>query len=66
MNDEIEVQEEAKKPFVLVDPTPLQLQLIESAREMGLDVEWYKEHILTDPICLNGLQLVEDWACQLT
>ena len=59
MNDEIEVQEEVK-PFELVNPTPLQLQLIESAQEMGLDVEWYKEHILTDPICLNGLQLVED------
>ena len=55
MNDEIEVQEEVKKPFELVNPTPLQLQLIESAQEMGLDVEWYKEHILTDPICLNGL-----------
>ena len=59
MNDTIEVQEEVK-PFELVNPTPLQLQLIETAEEMGLDVAWYKEHILTDPICLNGLELITE------
>ena len=47
-------------PFELVNPTPLQLQLIETATEMGLDVAWYKENILADEQCLNGLELITE------
>lgn len=63
MNNEIEVtsyvEEQAPAPFVLLHPSPLQEQLIESATEMGLDVDWYKENILADEACLSGLTMVE-------
>ena len=62
MNDTTEIVplEVAPQPFVLTNPTPLQLQMIETAEEMGLDVDWYKEHILSDEQCLNGLELIND------
>ncbi len=28
-------------------------ELLESAQEMGLDVEWYKQEILEDENCIN-------------
>ena len=40
--------------------SPLQEQLLESAAEMGLDTDWFQKEILTDPICLNGLELVTE------
>ena len=40
--------------------SPLQAQLLESAREMGLDTDWFQKEILTDEICLNGLELVTE------
>lgn len=33
----------------------LKLDLIETATEMGLDVEWYKQEILSDERCLSFL-----------
>lgn len=34
----------------------LKLDLIEAATEMGLDVEWFKQEILTDEHCMALLQ----------
>lgn len=58
--EEVEVTEVPDKPFELLNPTPLQLQLLETAEEMGLDVEWFKENIVADEACLSGLTLVEE------
>jgi len=37
--------------------SPLQAQLLESAREMGLDVDWFQKEILSDVNFLNDLYL---------
>jgi predicted outer membrane protein len=66
MNNETDIEVtsyvESNKPApqLPMQLSPLQEQLLESAREMGLDVDWFQKEVLTDPICLNGLQLVED------
>ena len=33
----------------------LKLDLIETATEMGIDVEWYKQEILSDERCIGFL-----------
>ena len=38
----------------------LKKQLLEAAREMGIDVEWYQQEIISDDNCLNGLVPVEE------
>jgi len=54
------VEQSESTPIVSMQLSPLQEQLLESAREMGLDTDWFQKEILTDPICLNGLELVTE------
>ena len=54
------VEQSEPSPQVPMQLSPLQEQLLESAREMGLDVDWFQKEILTDNICLNGLELVTE------
>ena len=54
------VEQSESTPIVSMQLSPLQEQLLESAREMGLDADWFQKEILTDPICLNGLELVTE------
>jgi hypothetical protein len=51
---------EAQPPTPPMQLSPLQEQLLESATEMGLDVDWFKENILQDENCLNGLALITE------
>lgn len=53
------VEPQAPDPFLHMQWSPLQLQLLESATEMGLDLDHFKKEILTDEDCLRGLTLVE-------
>ena len=54
------VEQSESTPIVSMQLSPLQEQLLESAREMGMDTDWFQKEILTDPICLNGLELVTE------
>ena len=54
------VESNEPSPQLPMQLSPLQEQLLESAREMGLDVDWFQKEILSDPICLNGLELVTE------
>ena len=54
------VESNESSPQLPMQLSPLQSQLLETAREMGLDVDWFQKEILTDEVCLNGLQLVEE------
>ena len=47
-------------PQLPMQLSPLQEQLLESAREMGMDTDWFQKEILTDETCLNGLELVTE------
>ena len=64
MNNETDIEVtsyvEESSPQLPVQLSPLQSQLLDTAREMGLDTDWFQKEILTDSICLNGLQLVEE------
>jgi hypothetical protein len=54
------VESNESSPQLPMQLSPLQEQLLESAREMGLDADWFQKEILSDPICLNGLELVTE------
>lgn len=54
------VEQSESTPIVSMQLSPLQEQLLESAREMGMDTDWFQKEILTDPVCLNGLELVTE------
>ena len=54
------VESNESAPQLPMQLSPLQEQLLESAREMGMDADWFQKEILTDPICLNGLELVTE------
>jgi predicted outer membrane protein len=54
------VESNEPAPQLPMSLSPLQSQLLESAREMGMDADWFQKEILTDPICLNGLELVTE------
>ena len=54
------VEQSESTPIVSMQLSPLQEQLLESAREMGLDTDWFQKEILSDPTCLNGLELVTE------
>jgi len=54
------VEQSESTPIVSMQLSPLQEQLLESAREMGMDTDWFQKEILTDPICLNGLELITE------
>ena len=54
------VEQSEPSPQVPMQLSPLQEQLLESAREMGLDTDWFQKEILTDETCLNGLELVTE------
>ena len=56
----VEQSEVESTPQVPMQLSPLQEQLLESAREMGLDADWFQKEILTDENCLNGLELVTE------
>ena len=56
----VEQSETESTPQVPMQLSPLQEQLLDTAREMGLDTDWYQKEILSDPICLNGLELVTE------
>ena len=49
--------EQATPSQLPVQLSPLQAQLLESAREMGLDVDWFQKEILSDVNYLNDLNL---------
>ncbi len=51
------VEQSEPSPQVPVQLSPLQAQLLESAREMGLDVDWFQKEILSDVNFLNDLNL---------
>ena len=53
------VEPQAPDPFLHMQWSPLQLQLLESATEMDLDLDHFKKEILTDEDYLRGLTLVE-------
>ena len=52
------VESNESSPQLPMQLSPLQSQLLETAREMGLDVDWFQKEILSDPVCLAGLELV--------
>ena len=54
------VESNESSPQLPMQLSPLQEQLLDTAREMGLDTDWFQKEILTDPICLNGLELVTE------
>ena len=54
------VEQSEPSPQLPMQLSPLQEQLLETAREMGLDADWFQKEILSDPICLNGLELVTE------
>lgn len=54
------VEQSESTPIVSMQLSPLQEQLLESAREMGMDTDWFQKEILTDPVCLNGIELVTE------
>ena len=54
------VESNESSPQLPMQLSPLQSQLLESAREMGMDADWFQKEILSDPICLNGLELVTE------
>jgi hypothetical protein len=54
------VESNESSPQLPMQLSPLQEQLLESAREMGLDADWFQKEILNDPICINGLELVTE------
>lgn len=54
------VEQSESTPIVSMQLSPLREQLLESAREMGMDTDWFQKEILTDPVCLNGLELVTE------
>ena len=54
------VESNESSPQLPMQLSPLQSQLLESAREMGMDADWFQKEILTDPICLNGLELITE------
>lgn len=54
------VESNESSPQLPMQLSPLQEQLLESAREMGLDANWFQKEILSDPICINGLELVTE------
>ena len=54
------VESNESAPQLPMQLSPLQEQLLESAREMGMDTDWFQKEILTDPVCLNGLELVTE------
>ena len=54
------VESNESSPQLPMQLSPLQEQLLETAREMGLDADWFQKEILSDPICLNGLELVTE------
>ena len=54
------VESNESSPQLPMQLSPLQEQLLESAREMGMDVDWFQKEILTDETCLNGLELVTE------
>lgn len=54
------VESNESSPQLPMQLSPLQEQLLESAREMGMDADWFQKEILTDPICLNGLELITE------
>ena len=54
------VEQSESTPIVSMQLSPLQEQLLESAREMGMDTDWFQKEILSDPICINGLELVTE------
>lgn len=54
------VESNESSPQLPMQLSPLQEQLLESAREMGLDADWFQKEILSDPICINGLELVTE------
>ena len=54
------VESNESSPQLPMQLSPLQEQLLETAREMGLDADWFQKEILSDPICINGLELVTE------
>ena len=56
----VEQSEVESTPQVPMQLSPLQEQLLDTAREMGLDTDWFQKEILSDPTCLNGLELVTE------
>lgn len=54
------VESNESSPQLPMQLSPLQAQLLDTAREMGLDTDWFQKEILTDEICLNGLELVTE------
>ena len=54
------VESNESAPQLPMQLSPLQEQLLESAREMGMDTDWFQKEILTDETCLNGLELVTE------
>ena len=54
------VESDESSPQLPMQLSPLQSQLLESAREMGLDADWFQKEILTDQVCLNGLELITE------
>ena len=54
------VESNESSPQLPMQLSPLQEQLLESAREMGMDADWFQKEILSDPICINGLELVTE------
>ena len=58
ITDTNEVTTEA--PIVPLRLSPLQLQLLDTAAEMGLDTDFFTQEILLDENCLRGLELVTE------
>ena len=56
----VEQSEAESAPQLPMQLSPLQEQLLDTAREMGLDTDWFQKEILSDPTCLNGLELVTE------
>jgi len=56
----VEQSEVESAPQLPMQLSPLQEQLLDTAREMGLDTDWFQKEILSDPTCLNGLELVTE------
>jgi len=54
------VESNESAPQLPMQLSPLQEQLLDTAREMGLDTDWFQKEILSDPTCLNGLELVTE------
>jgi hypothetical protein len=64
MNNETDIEVtsyvEPAPASVPMQLSPLQLQLLDTAAEMGMDTDWFQKEILMDENCLNGLELVTE------